>query len=108
SILEFSASPAAGVQGPMQAPVFVAPELARKVGAATGADSLLYLNVKGVAVSQGKRTAQVLGVVFFVVVIAAIILLLVADSKGGGSRNRGGVGTPASGGGGATAVRAAP
>src|SRR3954447_15117802 len=59
SILQFSASPAAAVQGPMQQPVFVAPELAQRVGQATGADALLYMNVKGVAVSQGKRTAQV-------------------------------------------------
>jgi hypothetical protein len=106
SILQFSASPAAGGQGPMTAPVFVAPELAQKVGTSTGADALLYMNVKGVAVSPGKRTAQVLGVVFFVVVLVAIILLVMADSKGGGGR-RGGV-PSAVGAGGPSAVRAAP
>jgi hypothetical protein len=106
SILQFSASPSAGGQGSMPAPVFVAPELAQRVGGATGADALLYLNLKGVAVSPGKRTAQVLGVVFFVVLLAAIILLLVADSKGGGGGRRSGV--PGGGGGGPTAVRAAP
>jgi hypothetical protein len=105
SILQFSASPAAGGQGPMTAPAFVAPELAQRVGSATGADALLYLNVKGVAVSPGKRTAQVLGVVFFVVVLAAIVLLVIADSKGGGGHR---TGVPGGGGGGANAVRAAP
>jgi hypothetical protein len=105
SILQFSASPAGAVEGPMKGPAFVAPELAQKLGSATGADALLYLNLKGAAVSPGKRTAQVLGVVFFVVVIAAIILLLLANNKGGNSRG----GTPAGGGGsGASAVRAAP
>jgi hypothetical protein len=106
SILQFSASPGAAAQGPLPAPVYIAPELAQKVGSSTGADALLYLNVKGVAVSPGKRTAQVLGVVFFVVVIAAIILLLVADSKGGGRHGGPAVGSP--GGGSPTAVRAAP
>ena len=105
SILQFSASPAAEGQGPMAAPVFVAPELAQKVGASTGADALLYMNLKGVAVSPGKRTAEVLGVVFFVVVVVAIILLVMADSKGGGSRRSG---APGAGTGAPSAVRAAP
>ena len=67
----------------MEAPAFIAPELARKIGWATQSDALLYVNMKGVAVSSGKRTAQIVGVVFFVVVVAAIIALLIAQNKGG-------------------------
>ena len=63
----------------MEAPAFVAPELARRVGWATQSDALLYVNMKGVAVSPGKRTAQVVGTVLFVVVIAAIVAMLVTQ-----------------------------
>jgi hypothetical protein len=84
SILQFSSSPAGGGTGTMQAPAFIAPEVAGRLGAATQSDSVLYLNLKGVAVSPGKRAAEVVGVVFFVVIVAAIVLLIVAQSKSGG------------------------
>lgn len=90
SILQFANSETGGGEGPMQAPAFVAPELAARVGWATGSDALLYLNLKGVSVSEGKRTAQVLGVVFFVVVLAAIVLLMTKDRGGGPARSGGG------------------
>src|SRR4051794_17167666 len=103
SILQFANSPAGAAQGPMKAPAFVAPELAGRVGAATGADSVLYVNVKGVSVSPGKRTAQVFGVVFFVVIIAAIVLLVIAEGKSGNGGSRG---VPSTGGGAPRGVRA--
>jgi hypothetical protein len=87
SIVQFANSETGGGEGPMKAPAMIAPELARKVGWATQSDALMYVNMKGVAVSSGKRTAQIVGVVFFVVVIAAIIALLVAQSKGGGGKD---------------------
>jgi hypothetical protein len=87
SILQFSASPAGGAQGVMSQPMFVAPEVARQIGSATGDDTILYVNVKGVAVSPGKRAAQVAGVVFFVVILVAVVLLIVAESKSGGGGN---------------------
>src|SRR3954449_10241793 len=62
SILQFSGSPAGGGEGKMPAPAFIAPELAARVGSAAQSDSLLYVNVKGVAVSPGKRAAEVVGV----------------------------------------------
>jgi hypothetical protein len=84
----------------MAAPAFIAPELATRVGAAAQADSVLYFNLKGVAVSPGKRAAEVAGVVFFVVIVAAIVLLIIAESKSGGSSSSRGAGSVASGGGG--------
>jgi hypothetical protein len=94
SILQFSGSPAGGGSGTMPAPAFVAPEVAQRVGAAAQSDAVLYMNVKGVAVSPGKKTAEVFGVVFFVVIIAG--------KNGGGSHAHGPV---ASSGGGARSVR---
>jgi hypothetical protein len=105
SILQFSASPMGGGEGTMPSPAFVAPELATRVGAASQADTIMYVNVKGVAVSPGKRAAEVVGVVFFVVILAAIILLIVAEGKSGGRSS--GAGPVASGGGGGRAVRSA-
>jgi hypothetical protein len=103
SILQFSGSPAGGGEGRMPAPAFIAPELAARVGSAAQSDSLLYVNIKGRAVSPGKRAAEVVGVVFFVVIVAAIILLIVAQSKsGGGGRSANPV---ASTGGGGRSVR---
>jgi hypothetical protein len=61
--------------------------------------------MKGVAVSEGKRAAQVVGVVLFVVVIAALIAILIAQSKGGGKAEVPGAG--AAGGGGRAVGRAA-
>ena len=89
-VLQFANSPDGGGAGVMDAPRFVAPELAAKVGWATQSDALLYINLKGVSVSDGKRTAQVLGVVFFVVIVAALIAALVATN----SKNVGGNGSP--------------
>ncbi|HXI60216.1 MAG TPA: hypothetical protein VNO55_29330 [Polyangia bacterium] len=96
-ILQFANSPDGGGEGAMVPPRFVAPELAARVGWATQSDALLYVNVKGVTVSNGKRTAQILGAVFIVVIVAAIILATIAQSRGGG----GGPGvSPGRGGGG--------
>src|SRR5687768_16320233 len=75
SIVQFANSEVGGGEGPMESPAFIAPELARRVGWATQSDSLLYINMKGIAVSPGKRTAQVIGTVLFVVVIAAIVVI---------------------------------
>ncbi len=82
-VAQFASSPEAGGSGPMAAPAFVAPELAARVGWATQSDALLYVNVKGVTVTAGKRTAEVLAAVFIVVIIAAIILALAASGKNG-------------------------
>lgn len=96
--LGFSNQQTADADAGMAGPAFVAPEIAARLGWATGSDAILYANLKGVAVSPGKRTAQVFGVVFFVVLVAAIIAIALAESKGGG---RGGSrGTPIAGGGG--------
>jgi hypothetical protein len=83
-VAQFASSPDAGGSGPMASPAFVAPELAARVGWATQSDALLYVNVKGVTVTAGKRTAEVLAAVFIVVIIAAIILALAASGKNGG------------------------
>lgn len=96
SILQFENSTDGGGQGPMVPPRFVVPELAARVGWATRSDALLYVNVKGVTISNGKRAAQILGTVFIVVIVAAIILATVAQAKGGG----GGVAPRGGGGGG--------
>jgi hypothetical protein len=95
-ILQFANSPDGGGQGPMVPPRFVAPELAARVGWATQSDALLYVNVKGVVTSDGKRAAQIVGAVFIVVIVAAIILAMAAQSKGGGGGSR--PGTVAGGG----------
>jgi hypothetical protein len=83
-ILQFGNSPDGAGSGPMTPPRFVAPELAARVGWATGADALLYVNVKGVTPTGGKRAAEVFAAVFIVVIIAAVIVALAASSKGGG------------------------
>jgi hypothetical protein len=90
SVLQFANSSAGGGQGPMGVPRFVAPELAARIGWATQSDAFLYVNVKGVTVTPGKRAASVVAAVFIVVVIAAIILAIVAQSKGGGGGGGGG------------------
>jgi hypothetical protein len=86
SIVQFANSDAGGGQGPMETPAFVAPELARKVGWATQSDALLYVNMKGVSVTKGKRTAQIIGTVFIVVVVAAIIAMILGQGREGGNR----------------------
>jgi hypothetical protein len=100
SIVMFANSELGGGEGTMAAPAFVAPELARRVGWATQSDSMLYVNMKGVAVSQGKRTAQVVGTLLFVVVIAAIVAVLLSQNKNGGG--------PSNGPGGGTGVAGRP
>ena len=103
-VLQFGNSADGGGHGPMTGPRFVAPELAAKVGWATQSDALLYVNVKGVATTKGKRTESILAGVFIAVIVIAIVLLLVANSKGGGSGNAPGFG----GGHGQPVARAAP
>jgi hypothetical protein len=83
-VLQFANSPDGGGAGPMTVPRFVAPELASKVGWATQSDALLYLNIKGVTTTAGKRALSVVAAVFIVVIIAAIIVALTAGGKGGG------------------------
>jgi hypothetical protein len=84
-VLQFGNSPAGAARGTLTGPMYVAPELAAKVGWATQSDALLYVNVKGVTTTSGKRAASILAGVFIVVIVVAIVLLLVASSKGGGS-----------------------
>jgi hypothetical protein len=80
SILQFANGPAGGQQGPFTMPEIIAPDLAAKIGWATRSDSLLYVNLKGVTTSDGKRAAQI---IFFVVVIALIVLAAIAEGKSG-------------------------
>jgi hypothetical protein len=77
---------------------FVAPELAAKVGWATQSDAVLYVNVKGVETTNGKRATSIVAGVFIVVIVAAIVLAIVASSKSGGGHSGSGSGL---GGGGA-------
>ncbi len=84
-ITQFASSPEGGGGGPMTQPAFVAPEQAARVGWATQSDALLYVNVKGVTVTAGKRTAEVLAAVFIVVIVAAVILALMASGNKGSS-----------------------
>jgi hypothetical protein len=90
SILQFANGPGGGRQGALTPPEFIAPELAAKIGWATQSDALLYVNLKGVTTTDGKRTAQVVGSVLIVVVIALIVLAMIAQSKGGGGGGGGG------------------
>lgn len=107
SVLRFATSPAGGAQGQAQAPAFVAPELCARVGGATGSDAILYVNIKGVAQSPGKRTAQAVAGVLFVAVIVAVVVLLILEAQGG---RTGGAPLAAGGapGGPPATVRAAP
>jgi hypothetical protein len=84
-VLQFGNSPDAIGQGPMAGPRYIAPELAAKVGWATRSDAFLYVNVKGVTTTPGKRAASILAGVFIVAIVAVIVLAIVANSKGGGS-----------------------
>src|SRR5262245_6523888 len=83
-VLQFANGQAGGGHGPMAMPQLVAPQLAAKVGWATQSDALLYVNVKGVTTTNGKRAASILAGVFIVVIVVAIVALLVASSKNGG------------------------
>ncbi|HEY2729069.1 MAG TPA: hypothetical protein VGK52_03955 [Polyangia bacterium] len=89
-VLQFGNSGAGA--DPAAGPGYVAPELAAKVGWATQSDALLYVNIKGVTTTSGKRAASILAGVFIVVIVAAIVLALVANSKGGGGSGGPGVG----------------
>jgi hypothetical protein len=71
-------------QNPPLGPPYIAPELAAKVGWATGSDALLYVNVKGVATTSGKRAASIVAGVFIVFIVAAIVVLIALNSKSGG------------------------
>lgn len=84
STLMFANGEQGGLEGPVQQPAFIAPDMARKVGWATQSDAILYINLKGVVVSPGKITAQVLGAAAIVAVVVLTIILL-SQSKGGGS-----------------------
>lgn len=97
-ILQFANGPSGAKEGPLANPEIIAPELAAKIGWATQSDALLYVNLKGVTTTDGKRTAQIMGGVFFVLVIAVVVLAVLAQSKGGG-RGGGGGGTGLPGGG---------
>jgi hypothetical protein len=108
AMLQFTNGPAGALTGPLTVPQFVAPELAAKIGWATRSDSVLYVNLKGVTTSSGKRAAQVVGVVFFVVVIALIVLALVAEGRGGGDHGGSGGGGKVVPGGSRSVVSAAP
>ncbi|MEO5767441.1 MAG: hypothetical protein ABIS92_03740 [Polyangia bacterium] len=99
TILQFANGPAGGRQGPLTPPEIIAPELAAKIGWATQSDALLYVNLKGVTTSDGKRAAQIMGAVLIVAVIVLIVLATLAEGKSGG---RGG--TPALAGGGGRPV----
>jgi hypothetical protein len=102
-VLEFGNARAADQVPP--GPPYIAPELAAKIGWATQSDALLYMNVKGVATTSGKRATSVLAAVFIVFIVAAIVALVILNSKGGG-----GGGAPHLGGssGGTSVARAAP
>lgn len=99
SILQFANGPDGGRQGPLTTPQIIAPDLAAKIGWATQSDAMLYVNVKGVTTSDGKRTAQVAGAVFIVVVVALIVLAILAEGKNGGGGSRGVPGSAGGGGG---------
>lgn len=84
AVLSFVNSPAGGQHQPWQVPQVVAPELAAKIGWATQSDTLLYVNLKGVTTSDGKRTAVVLGAVFIALLVVLIVLASTKSSGGGG------------------------
>lgn len=100
--VQYANSEDAKPEGPIKRAAFVAPELAARVGWATSSDALLYVNLKGVAVSSGKRTTQIIGALFIVFIIAAIVLIAMS-SKGGGGHSSGGSSHTA-----ARGIRAAP
>ena len=83
SFVAFGNSADGAVTGPVATPAQIAPDLAARVGWATQAGAVMYVNVKGVVTTPGKQAATVLAVVFIVVIIAAIILAA-SSSHGGG------------------------
>ena len=107
SIIYFAGSTDGAREGAIGAPPRVAPELAAQVGAATQADAVLYINVKGVVTTPARQTATILTGVFIVVIVAAVILML-ASQKGGGGHGVGRGGAPSHVNGGNGGWRAAP
>jgi len=86
AILQFANGPEGGRVGPLTTPQIIAPELAAKLGWATQSDSLLYVNLKGVTTSNGKRAAAIAAVVLIVVILALIVLSQSKGHDGGPSR----------------------
>jgi hypothetical protein len=84
AILQFANSPTGGQQGPLIVPQIIAPELAAKIGWATQSDSLLYVNLKGVTTTNGKRAAAILGAVFIALIIVLVVLATMDNHGGGG------------------------
>ena len=107
-IIYFASSPDGGREGAIGVPPRVAPELAAEVGAATQADAVLYVNVKGVVTTPGRQTATILTGVFIVVIVAALILILASQKGGGGARGIGHGGAPSHAGTSSGNWRAAP
>jgi hypothetical protein len=107
-IIYFASSPDGGREGAIGIPPRVAPELAAQVGAATQADAVLYINVKGVVTTPGRQTATILTGVFIVVIVAAVILLLASQKGGGGGHGIGHGAAASHGNGGGGNWRAAP
>jgi len=108
AIVYFASSPDGGRQGAIGLPPRVAPGLAAQVGAATQADAVLYINVKGVVTTPGRQTATILTGVFIVVIVAAIILVMASQKGGGGGHGIGHGGAASRANAGNGAWRAAP
>ncbi len=85
SILRFTNSREGGGQGTLTAPIYLAPEVAARVGWATRSDAILYVNIKGVAQSSGKRTAQVM---LFAVIVVVVLLIILAETSSGSGQGR--------------------
>jgi hypothetical protein len=85
AILQFANGPVGGQEGPLVQPQLIAPELAAKIGWATQSDSLLYVNLKGVTTSNGKRAAAILGAVFIALIVVLIVLATTKSSGHGNS-----------------------
>jgi len=82
AILQFANGPVGGQQGPLEVPQIIAPDLAAKIGWATQSDSLLYVNLKGVTTSNGKRAAAIIGAVFIALVVVLIVLATAKSNSG--------------------------
>jgi hypothetical protein len=88
-VVGFTNSPQGGGQGPMTAPLVVAPEVAARVGWATRSDALLYINVKGVVSTPGKQAASVIAALLIVFIIVAVVLVATSNKGGGGNKSPG-------------------
>ena len=85
AILQFANGPVGGQPGPLTVPQIIAPDLAAKIGWATQSDSLLYVNLKGVTTSNGKRASAIIGAVFIALVVVLIVLATAKSNNGGHS-----------------------